>query len=124
MNIVHMISGGDVGGAKTHVLTLLKGLTETQNVKLICFKAGDFSDEAKELGIDTLVIETADVFKAARSVRKIIGEVRVSGGKTDRCPVKTDRPVPTTALATSCTVAASAGSAAGRVRPARRPILS
>ena len=30
--------------------------------------------------------------------RQIIGEVRVSGGKTDRCPVKTDRPVPTTAL--------------------------
>ena len=73
MNVVHMISGGDVGGAKTHVLTLLKGLTETQNVKLICFKAGDFSEEAEALGIDTTVIETANVFKAARSVRQIIG---------------------------------------------------
>lgn len=30
--------------------------------------------------------------------RQITGEVRVSGGKSDRCPVKTDRPVPATAL--------------------------
>ncbi len=72
MNIVHMISGGDVGGAKTHVLTLLQGLNKTQNVKLVCFKKGDFSDEAEALGVPTEVVETGNVFAAARSVRNIV----------------------------------------------------
>ena len=66
MNIVHMISGGDVGGAKTHVLTLLQGLNKTQNVKLVCFKKGDFSAEAEALGVPTEVVETGNVFAAAR----------------------------------------------------------
>ena len=26
MKLIHLISGGDVGGAKTHVLSLLQGL--------------------------------------------------------------------------------------------------
>lgn len=74
MNIVHMISGGDVGGAKTHVLTLLKGLTETQNVKMICFTEGDFAREAEELGVETVVVGSANLFSAVRKVRGIIGE--------------------------------------------------
>ena len=30
MKIMTLISGGDVGGAKTHVLSLLHGLTKTE----------------------------------------------------------------------------------------------
>ena len=75
MNIVHMLSGGDVGGAKTHVLTLLQGLNKTQNIKLICFKKGDFSAEAEALGIATEVVETGNVFAAARSVQEIVKTV-------------------------------------------------
>ena len=37
MKILHLISGGDVGGAKTHVLSLLEGLGQTQTVRLVCF---------------------------------------------------------------------------------------
>ena len=40
MKIMHLISGGDVGGAKTHVLSLLKGLGQTQTVRLVCFTGG------------------------------------------------------------------------------------
>ena len=29
MKLIHLISGGDVGGAKTHVLSLLQGLNPT-----------------------------------------------------------------------------------------------
>ena len=43
MKIIHMISGGDVGGAKTHVLSLLAGLNKTENVHLVCFTEGDFA---------------------------------------------------------------------------------
>ena len=51
-----MISGGDVGGAKTHVLTLLSGLKKTEEVQLVCFMEGLFAQEARELGIPTLVL--------------------------------------------------------------------
>lgn len=57
MKIMHLISGGDVGGAKTHVLSLLKGLTNTEQVRLVCFMEGVFAQEAREMGIDTLVLE-------------------------------------------------------------------
>ncbi len=50
-----MISGGDVGGAKTHVHTLLAGLKKTEDVLLACFMEGPFAQEARELGIPTKV---------------------------------------------------------------------
>lgn len=56
MRILHMISGGDVGGAKTHVHTLLAGLTKTEHVLLACFMDGPFAQEAKALGIPTRVL--------------------------------------------------------------------
>ena len=56
MKILHLISGGDVGGAKTHVLSLLEGLDKTQTVRLVCFMDGPFAQEARELGIDTVVM--------------------------------------------------------------------
>ena len=39
MKIIHLISGGDVGGAKTHVHSLLCGLAKTEEVQLVCFMA-------------------------------------------------------------------------------------
>lgn len=33
MKILHLISGGDTGGAKTHIYTLLKGLEDYADVK-------------------------------------------------------------------------------------------
>ena len=40
MKVLHLISGGDVGGAKTHVLSLLHGLGKTEQVRLRPFPAG------------------------------------------------------------------------------------
>lgn len=56
MKIIHLISGGDVGGAKTHVLSLLHGLSKSQTIRLVCFMEGPFAQEARELGIDTVVM--------------------------------------------------------------------
>ena len=53
MKVLHLISGGDTGGAKTHVHTLLAGLTSKIQVKMVCFTEGPFTQEARELGIDT-----------------------------------------------------------------------
>ncbi|MGM9651758.1 MAG: polysaccharide pyruvyl transferase CsaB [Faecousia sp.] len=56
MKIIHLISGGDVGGAKTHVLSLLSGLKEHHKIQLVCFMEGAFAQEARELGIPTMVL--------------------------------------------------------------------
>ncbi len=56
MKVVHLISGGDVGGAKTHVHSLLKELNKTITAEMICFTDGQFADEARELGIPTHII--------------------------------------------------------------------
>lgn len=51
--VLHLISGGDTGGAKTHIFTLMKGLSGKVDTKIICFIIKDtFYDEAKERGID------------------------------------------------------------------------
>lgn len=74
MKIMHLISGGDFGGAKTHVLTLLQGLGRTETVRLVCFMEGQFTKEARELGIDTLVMPAGHVISAVRSLTAMIRE--------------------------------------------------
>ena len=74
MKIMHLISGGDVGGAKTHVLSLLKGLGQTQTVRLVCFTGGAFADEALEMGIDTLVMDCGVPEAVRRLSAMIAGE--------------------------------------------------
>ena len=75
MKIIHLISGGDVGGAKTHVLSLLDGLGKTQTVRLVCFTAGAFADDALAMGIDTLVLDSG-VRNSIRILREMIQKER------------------------------------------------
>ena len=57
MNVIHLISGGDTGGAKTHVLSLLAGLNQEITADLVCFMEGPFSREAVAMGIPVTVLE-------------------------------------------------------------------
>ena len=57
MKVIHLISGGDTGGAKTHVLSLLQKLNVSIHAQLVCFREGEFAQEARELGIPTAVFE-------------------------------------------------------------------
>ncbi|MEY8304010.1 glycosyltransferase family 4 protein [Anaerosalibacter bizertensis] len=57
MRVLHLISGGDTGGAKTHVIALVKALSQYVDVKVICFIEDTFYKEAKEVGIDIEVFE-------------------------------------------------------------------
>ncbi len=50
--VLHLISGGDTGGAKTHIFTLMKGLSGKVDTKIICFIKDTFYEEAKERGIN------------------------------------------------------------------------
>ena len=82
MKIIHMISGGDVGGAKTHVLSLLAGLNKTESVHLICFTNGPFADEARQLGIPTTVIADSSLL---RTGKRILAMIRHDGYQVIHC---------------------------------------
>ncbi len=72
MKIIHIISGGDVGGAKTHVLSLLAGLHQTETVRLVCFMEGPFAQEAREMEIPTTVIADKNLFHARKQILTMI----------------------------------------------------
>ncbi len=62
MNILHMISGGDTGGAKTHVFALMNELPKMCNVKIVCFIKGQFFDELQNIDVDSELIEQKSRF--------------------------------------------------------------
>ncbi len=72
MKIVHIIGGGDVGGAKTHVLSLVSKLSEDNDVVLVSLREGEFSEDARALGIDTRVIKNRNPLKDISDLKKLI----------------------------------------------------
>ena len=56
MKVLHLISGGDTGGALTHVHLLLKYLNQNMEAELVCFMEGPFSRGAAALGIPVTVL--------------------------------------------------------------------
>ena len=72
MKIIHLISGGDTGGAKTHVHSLLQNLRRTVDVTMVCFMEGDFVDEARKLGIPTRVIPGRNLLRIYRVLKTMI----------------------------------------------------
>ena len=103
MKIMHLISGGDVGGAKTHVISLLEELSKRNQVELVCFVEGPFAQEAREKGIPTRVLKKRSLPRMAKKLKRYINNqkfdilhchgakanvVSVLMGKVD-CPVLT-----------------------------------
>ena len=74
MKVLHLIGGGDVGGAKTHVLSLVKRLGNHIGVKIVSLRPGMFADEAKELGIEIEVVKSGNIIKDIRRVVAIARE--------------------------------------------------
>ncbi len=72
MKIVHIIGGGDVGGAKTHVLSLVSKLSEDNEVVLVSLREGEFADDARKLGINTVVIKNKNALKDFSDLKKLI----------------------------------------------------
>ena len=72
MKILTLISGGDIGGAKTHVLTLLRELSETDKVCMVCFTEGEFAADAREMGIDTRIISNRSPLKDLKELKKLV----------------------------------------------------
>ena len=72
MKVIHLISGGDSGGAKTHVLSLLQNLNKTITAQLVCFRDGPFADEARAMGIPTMICGGNNVFRVRRQLTDYI----------------------------------------------------
>ena len=55
--VLHIIGGGEIGGAEQHVLTLLKGLDRTRfTPHLVCLSSGPFASLARENNIPTITL--------------------------------------------------------------------
>jgi len=52
LRVLHLASGTDYGGAKTHIFTLLPELRKHIEVTLGCLASGPFLEEARALGLD------------------------------------------------------------------------
>lgn len=74
MKVLHLIGGGDVGGAKAHVLSLIKALSRFIDVKLISYRPGPFYHAGLEMGIDIEVIKlrtiTGDIKRTLDIIKK------------------------------------------------------
>lgn len=85
MKILHFISGGDTGGAKTHVLTLLENLLKLNiDVELLCIMEGIFTEEARELGIPVTIIPQSRRYDLSVN-RKICSYINSSGCDLVHC---------------------------------------
>ena len=71
MKVIHLISGGDTGGARTHIHLLLKHLNKEHEATLVCFMDGPFAQDAAALGIPTVVL-TGSVSSVLRRLREMI----------------------------------------------------
>ena len=74
MKIMHIAGGGDTGGAKTHIITLLKELSKENEVLLISLRSGPFSEAAVDEGIRTVVIDKPVVGTSLFLLLRIIRE--------------------------------------------------
>ncbi|MBQ7266384.1 MAG: glycosyltransferase family 4 protein [Firmicutes bacterium] len=85
MKIIHFISGGDTGGAKTHVLTLLNNLRKLDiEVELLCIMRGIFTEEAEQLGIKVTVIPQEKRWDVS-VIKKIKDYINKSGADLVHC---------------------------------------
>lgn len=70
MKVLHLISGGDTGGAKTHIISLVKELDKLMDAKVICFIEDTFYYDALEAGINIEVFE-----QKKRSDMSVVGRL-------------------------------------------------
>ena len=76
MKILHIAGGGDRGGAKTHILALCSRLKEEHQLKLLSMRKGEFADDARKLGIDTMEIQSGLLLRDFRIAKTPYGNSR------------------------------------------------
>jgi polysaccharide pyruvyl transferase CsaB len=77
LKILTLISGGDKGGAKTAVLSLLREVIKSADVLMICFMESEFTADARTMGINTLILAGANTFKVLDKIKAIIDREKI-----------------------------------------------
>jgi L-malate glycosyltransferase len=72
MKVLHLISGGETGGSKNHLLSLLSHLKK-EEILLGVFQEGQLSEEARQLGIPLVVFG-----QSSRYDFSIIGKIKMT----------------------------------------------
>lgn len=84
MKVLHLTGGGDTGGAKPHILSLVQNLSKNIEVKMISFRYGPFANDASALGINVEVIQKwtiiSEIIKVIRIIKKDKYEIIHSHG--------------------------------------------
>lgn len=76
MKIMFLTSGGDIGGAKTHILSLADKLRTRHDVCLVSFRKGDFPNSASALGINVRIIANINFLKDISDLIKLYDEFK------------------------------------------------
>ena len=77
MRIMHFAGGGDIGGAKTHILSLTRELMADHDVCLVSFRKGPFAEEGRSLGIDVRDTDFGlNVLSALRVALTVVDEFK------------------------------------------------
>ncbi|HKL10087.1 MAG TPA: glycosyltransferase family 4 protein [Clostridia bacterium] len=62
IRVLHLISGGDTGGARTHVIKLINGLSEKAFVLLVTLMESDFTEDAKKMKLPLMILNQKSRF--------------------------------------------------------------
>lgn len=71
MKVLHIISGYDFGGAKTHVTSLIQKLKDEIDIKIVCFAKGEHYKEMKEKNLPVVLVEQSSRYDV-RVIPKLI----------------------------------------------------
>ena len=79
MKVMHLISGGDSGGAKTHLFELLDKLKLSCDVSVGCLMQGPFYQEIKEKDIKSYIFEQRNRFdlSVVNDIHRFITENKI-----------------------------------------------
>jgi L-malate glycosyltransferase len=79
MKVLHLISGGETGGSKNHLLSLLQQFNK-ENILLGVFQEGKLSQEARKLGLPLVVFGQSSRydFSVLKKIASLIKKERIS----------------------------------------------
>jgi L-malate glycosyltransferase len=79
MKVLHLISGGETGGSKNHLLSLLQQFNK-EDILLGVFQEGKLSQEARELGLPLFVFGQSSRydFSVLKKIASLIKKERIS----------------------------------------------
>jgi polysaccharide pyruvyl transferase CsaB len=76
LKVLVLASGGDIGGAKTHIISAFGVLNrrEPGSCLMVSFREGGFAQSARDSGIPTAVINSGNPLKDLRALKKLAAD--------------------------------------------------